>query len=42
VSDRQKHNGMSWSEGGSVALATLTSLKINREHKKSITRYNTN
>jgi hypothetical protein len=34
VSDRQKHNGMSWSEGGSIALATLTSLKINKEHKK--------
>ena len=34
VSERQKHNGMSWSEGGSVALATLTSLKINKEYKK--------
>jgi hypothetical protein len=34
VSERQKHNGMSWSEGGSVALATVSSLKINKEYKK--------
>jgi hypothetical protein len=34
VSDRQKHNGMSWSKEGSVALATVTVLKINREYKK--------
>lgn len=34
VSERQKHNGMSWSEEGSVALATLSSLKINKEYKK--------
>lgn len=34
VSDRQKHNGMSWSKSGSVALATLTSLKRNREYKE--------
>ncbi|MFH1097172.1 MAG: hypothetical protein V1749_06710 [Candidatus Desantisbacteria bacterium] len=34
VSNRQKHNGMSWSKNGSVALATVTVLKINKEHKK--------
>ena len=26
VSDRQKNNGMSWSQNGSVALATITTL----------------
>lgn len=31
VSNRQKHNGMSWSKSGSVALATLTALKRNNE-----------
>jgi len=34
VSDRQKHNGMSWSKRGSVALTTLSALKRNREYKK--------
>jgi hypothetical protein len=34
VSDRQKHNGMSWSENGSVALAAITALKRNKEHKR--------
>ena len=34
VSDRQKHNGMSWSKAGSVALASLTVVKRNKEHKK--------
>jgi hypothetical protein len=34
VSDRQKHNGMSWSENGSVALAVITALKRNKEHKR--------
>lgn len=34
VSDRQKHNGMSWSKAGSVTLASLTGLKRNKEHKK--------
>jgi hypothetical protein len=34
VSDRQKHNGMSWSRDGSVALASITSLKRNNESKK--------
>jgi hypothetical protein len=32
VSERQKHNGMSWSPEGSVALAALTALVRNREH----------
>jgi hypothetical protein len=31
VSDRQKHNGMSWSQRGSVSLATVTALHINNE-----------
>jgi hypothetical protein len=34
VSDRQKHNGMSWSKLGSVALATITALVRNREYKR--------
>ncbi len=34
VSNRQKHNGMSWSKAGSVALATVTSIKRNNEYKK--------
>jgi hypothetical protein len=29
VSHRQKHNGMSWSIGGSTSLATLTALRCN-------------
>ncbi len=33
VSDRQKHNGMSWSKKGSVALASVTALKRNGEAK---------
>ena len=32
VSDRQKHNGMSWSKPGSVALATITALIRNQEY----------
>ncbi len=32
VSKRQKHNGMSWSKSGSVGLATITSLKKNKEN----------
>jgi hypothetical protein len=31
VSDRQKHNGMSWSKDGSVCLATVTALHLNNE-----------
>ena len=34
VSNRQKHNGMSWSKDGSVALASITALKRNKENKK--------
>ncbi len=34
VSDRQKHNGMSWSKKGSVALASVTALKRNNESRK--------
>jgi hypothetical protein len=34
VSSRQKHNGMSWSPSGSVALAALTALVRNNEYKQ--------
>jgi hypothetical protein len=34
VSERQKHNGMSWSETGSVTLASLTALIKNNEYKR--------
>lgn len=34
VSDRQKHNGMSWSCCGSVALAAITALVRNQEYKR--------
>jgi len=34
VSERQKHNGMSWTKKGTVALAAITVLKQNNEHKK--------
>jgi hypothetical protein len=34
VSNRQKHNGMSWSKAGSVGLATITTLKRNKENDK--------
>jgi hypothetical protein len=34
VSERQKHNGMSWSRPGSVALAAVTALVRNREYKR--------
>jgi hypothetical protein len=33
VSSRQKHNGMSWSKNGSLALAALTAVKRNGEHR---------
>ena len=33
VSDRQKHNGMSWSMSGSSALAALEALKRNHEYQ---------
>ena len=31
VSERQKHNGMSWSKSGSVALASITTMVRNNE-----------
>ena len=34
VSQRQKHNGMSWSREGSLALATLTALVRNQKYKQ--------
>jgi hypothetical protein len=34
VAERQKHNGMSWSPSGSVALASVTALKHNRAYHK--------
>ena len=34
VSNRQKHNGMSWSKSGSVAFATVTALKRKNEFDK--------
>ncbi|MBU2431840.1 MAG: hypothetical protein KKH99_14190 [Proteobacteria bacterium] len=33
VSERQKHNGMSWSKDGSVALASVAVIKRNNEYK---------
>ncbi len=34
VANRKKHNGMSWSQSGSVSLASVTALKQNQEYKK--------
>jgi len=34
VSERQKHNGMSWSKSGSVALASLTAVVQNQEDQR--------
>jgi hypothetical protein len=34
VSERQKHNGMSWTRKGTVALATITALAQNNEYRK--------
>ena len=34
VSERQKHNGMSWTKKGTVALATITALGQNNEYRK--------
>jgi len=34
VSDRQKHNGMSWSKSGSTALAAISALVRNQEYKR--------
>ena len=33
VSNRQKHQGMSWSESGSIAIAVLEALKRNNEYQ---------
>ena len=33
VSERQKHNGMSWSADGSTSLATLTCVRFNSEDR---------
>ena len=33
VSNRQKHNGMSWSADGSTSLATLTTVRRNSEDR---------
>jgi hypothetical protein len=33
IADRQKHNGMSWSKDGSVALASIKALHLNKEYK---------
>lgn len=33
VAGRQKHQGMSWSERGSIALAALEALKRNHEYQ---------
>ena len=38
VSNRQKHNGMSWSADGSTSLATLTCLRRNDEHMQWLRR----
>ena len=37
VSDRQKHNGMSWSKQGSASLAAITALVRNRESHRWFT-----
>jgi hypothetical protein len=44
VSSRQKHNGMSWSNGGSLSFATVASASCNREisrwiHNRDINFY---
>jgi hypothetical protein len=38
VSSRQKHNGMSWSKIGSLALAALTTAKLNGESQVWLTK----
>lgn len=38
VSNRQKHQGMSWSADGSTSLATLTCLRRNDEHMQWLRR----
>ena len=34
VANRQKHHGMSWSQSGSVSLASVSALKQNQEYKQ--------
>jgi len=34
VAQRQKHRGMSWNKAGSIALTSITILRINGEHQK--------
>ena len=34
VAGRQKHRGMSWNKAGSIALTSITVLRINDEHQK--------
>jgi hypothetical protein len=34
VANRQKHHGMSWSQSGSVSLASVSALKLNQEYKQ--------
>lgn len=38
VSERQKHNGMSWSKKGSVSLASVTAVLRNREEQNWLKR----
>jgi hypothetical protein len=40
VSNRQKHNGMSWSADGSTSLATLTSVRHNSEARNWLLGHN--
>lgn len=42
VSKRQKHNGMSWSKSGSVALASVTALKRNKEFERWFEKHELN
>jgi len=40
VSNRQKHNGMSWSKDGAIALASITALKKTRKIKNGLRKKN--
>ena len=37
VAQRQKHNGMSWSESGSLGLANIRALFLNKENENWVT-----
>src|SRR5260370_18905563 len=39
VSNRQKHNGMSWSADGSTSLATLTAVRCNSQDSNSLVQH---